>query len=99
MSKLDVLSSKRIKAIEKRLEALELRSRQSAAGQPIILDNADFMKLFHISARTSKLWRETLIAHCQIKGKVYYKLSDIQDFLDKHRSEPSNLPLTIKEDL
>lgn len=52
----------------------------------ILLDNADFIQMFKISAKTAQNWRdEGLIEYAQVKGKIYYSLKDIQSFINRHR--------------
>ena len=64
----------------------EFKIRQIQDPQYIILDNADFIQMFKISGRTAQMWREEgLIKYSQVKGKIYYKLSDIKTFLEIHR--------------
>jgi len=75
-------------SLEKKIEELirEFRIRQVKDPQYVILDNADFIQMFKISARTAQHWREEgLIEYAQIKGKFYYSLTDIKTFMDKHR--------------
>lgn len=79
-----------MKDLEKKVEELirEFKVRQVKDPQYIILDNADFIQMFKISSRTAQNWREEgLIQYTQVKGKIYYKLSDIRDFLEKHRNK------------
>lgn len=50
--------------------------------------NEEFMELMSVSVRTAQLWRDQkLIAFSQISGKLYYRLSDIQKFLDENYHE------------
>ncbi|MBZ9729943.1 DNA-binding protein [Salegentibacter sp. JZCK2] len=52
----------------------------------LLLDNADFIQLFKITARTAQHWREDgVIEFLQIKGKIYYKIGDVKAFIDRHR--------------
>ncbi len=53
------------------------------------VDNADFIKLMNISKRTAQSWRdEGKISFSQVAGKIYYKMSDIQDLLN-HNYNPA----------
>ncbi len=50
-----------------------------------LLDNNDIQKLFKISSRTSSNWREEgILPYSQIKGKIYYKLSDVKNIIDEN---------------
>jgi hypothetical protein len=67
--------------LEAKIEQLttEFRIRQIKDPCLILLDNADFIQLFKISAKTAQNWREEgLIEYAQVKGKIYYSLKDIQ---------------------
>lgn len=49
----------------------------------VLLDNADIQQLFKISPKTATNWRvEKILAYSQIKGKIYYKLSDMHKVID-----------------
>lgn len=48
------------------------------------ITNDEFMKLMDISKRTAQNWRdEGVIAFSQVGHKIYYRLSDIEDLLNK----------------
>jgi len=51
------------------------------------IDNKDFLKLMKVSDKTAQRWRvQGKIGYSQIAGKIYYRLSDIDVFLEKtHR--------------
>ncbi|QED38960.1 helix-turn-helix domain-containing protein [Antarcticibacterium arcticum] len=83
-----------INSLEKKMEELirEFRIRQVRDPQYIILDNADFIRMFNISSRTAQNWRdEGLIEYAQVKGKFYYSLTDIKNFIDKHRKNKKGI--------
>ncbi len=61
-----------------------LRKDQRHVDDPI-LDTEGLMNLLKISRRTAQTWRdEGTIAFSQIGGKFYYRLSAINEMLDKH---------------
>lgn len=75
-------------SLEAKIDQLtrEFRIRQIKDPGIILLDNADFIQLFKISAKTAQNWREEgLIEYAQVKGKIYYSLKDIQSFIQRHR--------------
>ena len=75
-------------SLEAKIEQLtrEFRIRQIKDPGITLLDNADFIQLFKISAKTAQNWREEgLIEFAQVKGKIYYSLKDIQAFINRHR--------------
>ncbi len=50
-----------------------------------IIDNDTFLKLLNISKRTGVTWRSTgIIGYSKIDGKIFYRLSDIDDMLKNH---------------
>ncbi len=75
-------------SLETKIDQLtrEFRIRQIKDPCLILLDNADFIQMFKISAKTAQNWREEgLIEYAQVKGKIYYSLKDIQSFINRHR--------------
>lgn len=75
-------------ALEHKLEELtrEVRFKNLQDPEVILLDNADFIQLFKISSKTAQHWREEgLVAYAQVKGKIYYRLVDVKQFIESHR--------------
>ena len=75
-------------ALENKIEQLirELMIKHIQDPEIMLLDNADFIQLFKISAKTAQNWREEgLIDYAQVKGKIYYRLIDIKQFINRHR--------------
>ena len=61
---------------------LELNKNRKLPADPFF-SNDEFMDLMSISVRTAQLWRDQrLISYSQISGKIYYRMSDIQQLLD-----------------
>ena len=51
------------------------------------IDGQDIMQTLHISKRTLQTWRDSgILPYSQIKGKFYYKLSDIESILEANHS-------------
>ena len=51
----------------------------------LVIDNDEFLKRMKISRRTAQAWRdEGKISFSQIGGKIYYKLSDLDDLLNRN---------------
>lgn len=87
------LSIKEIREITRRLEEVLKDYQHFRLMDPkyILLDHSDFLRLFKISPRTSSYWREKkVIPYYAVKGKIYFRLSDIHDLLEKNKVE--NLP-------
>lgn len=84
------LSISQLREIHRRLDELQKKYRQLRLLDPqyILLDHADFLQLFKISRRTSSNWREKqLLPYYVLKGKIYFRLSDIHELLEKNKVE------------
>jgi len=76
-----------INALDNKIEQLtrELRINRIQDPEIVIIDNADFIQLFKISAKTAQHWREEgLVEYAQVKHKIYYRISDIKDFINRN---------------
>lgn len=70
---------KRLEEISKKLSSKEKKPAE------IWLDNQEFMQLMKISRRTAQTYRDdNLIAFSIIGNKLYYKMSDVEDLLNRH---------------
>lgn len=66
----------------------EIKGGTKSNGEEFI-DNADFIQLMKISKRTAQAWRdEGKISFSQVGGKIYYKMSDVQEMLN-HNYNPA----------
>mgnify|MGYP003833550829 CR=1 FL=1 len=72
--------------IQKKLDLIEAKlifNKQFPNDQ--FLDNPKFMELMGISGKTAQSWRDKgIIGYSQIGSKIYYRLSDIRELLEKH---------------
>src|SRR5215831_7733041 len=85
MEKIIVLPDE-LQIIMDRLDKMEegLIKKQTQIDDPF-LDNQEFIQLMNISKRTAQNWRdEGVIPFSQIGSKIYYKMSDVKNLLDKH---------------
>ena len=49
------------------------------------LDNEEAMQILKVSKRTIQSYRDSgIISFSQLKNKIYYKLSDVEELLNKH---------------
>lgn len=79
-------SEEEVQDIKKRLEdiSLTLKKRQRTEPDQIWYDNQEFLQIMNISKRTAAYWRtENVITYSQVGNKIYYRLSDIMDLLEK----------------
>ncbi len=52
------------------------------------LDNSEVCEMLHLSSRTLQDYRDRgLIGFYKLEGKILYKLSDIQEMLEKHYND------------
>jgi hypothetical protein len=66
----------------------EIKGTSKSSGNEFV-DNVDFIKLMNISKRTAQAWRdEGKISFSQVGGKIYYKMSDVQECLN-HNYNPA----------
>lgn len=72
-----------------RIEAM-LKSKQ---GNPadVFVDNQEFLQIMNISKRLAQTWRDQkLIAFSQVGNKIYYRMCDITNLLEKNRTDAHN---------
>lgn len=77
----------RLETIEDRLNdlTLMLKEKQSTNPEEVFFDTQEFLQVMNVSKRTAQYWRDSgLIGFCQIGHKIYYRLSDINLFLNNH---------------
>ena len=71
--------------IEQRLLRIEEQLSQKLQVKLNWLETPDICQLLNISKRTLSHYRESgLIPYSKMGGKVYYRLSDVEDFLAVH---------------
>jgi len=64
---------------------LMLETKQRTKPEQVFFDNQEFIQVMNISKRTAQAWRDTgMIAFSQIGSKIYYRLSDILQMLEKY---------------
>ena len=71
-----------LKEINSKLGKLKMDSSET------FIDHEEFLKLMKISRRTAQNWRDNgIITFSQVGGKIYYKLSDIDEMLKRHQQK------------
>mgnify|MGYP001015739204 CR=1 FL=1 len=69
----------RLDDINKKLSAKEKPTKETW------LDNQELMQLMKISRRTAQNYRDSnMLAFSIIGNKIYYKVSDVEDLLNRH---------------
>ena len=79
-------SEEDVQDIKQRLAEISLTLKQKQRTEPdqIWYDNQEFLQIMNISKRTAAYWRtEKVISYSQVGNKIYYRLSDIMDLLEK----------------
>ena len=85
-----ILTQEQYNEIITRIDELKLEIKgNSKSSSNEFVDNSDFIKLMNISKRTAQAWRdEGKISFSQVGGKIYYKMSDVQEMLN-HNYNPA----------
>ncbi len=97
-------SEEEVQEIKQRLDALtvEVRKKQRTEPDQVWYDNQEFLQIMNISKRTAAYWRtEKVITFSQVGNKIYYRLSDIMDLLQKFTipaSNTNNLKISTDDD-
>jgi predicted flap endonuclease-1-like 5' DNA nuclease len=76
---------KNYEKIERKLSVLINKLEKRLVQEPIqILDNSQFIELMGISQKLAQTWRDNgVISFSQVGNKIYYRISDIQELLNK----------------
>ena len=84
-----ILSKEHYEAIQADLKEIKTHVKKIAVPNEAFVDNKEFTKLMGISFRTAQVWRdEGKIGFSQEGKKIYYRLSDIEKFLEDHHRQP-----------
>jgi len=68
-----------------RLQDVEEKLKKIQSLKDVFLDNQEFLQVMNISKRTAQNWRDSgIIAYSQIGAKIYYRVSDIEELLNKN---------------
>lgn len=81
-----ILSKEQFNTLTGSIEEIKTKiDSQSKKPQEVFVDNQEFLLLMKISKRTAQTWRdEGKISFSQVGNKIYYKLNDVEDLLNKH---------------
>ena len=87
-----ILSRESLEKIERDLEEIKIHVKKITVPNESFINNKQFTKLMGVSARTAQTWRnEGEIGFSKEGKKIYYRLSDIENFMDAHYYEPHAL--------
>lgn len=79
-----------LQRLEERIEYLanELVKKQRIDKDHVFVDQVEFCQIMNIEKSTAYVWRnQGLISYSKIGKTIYYKMTDIIQFLDNHRIE------------
>jgi hypothetical protein len=81
-----ILSKEQFNSLSSSIEEIKQRViTDSKKPSDTYLDNQEFLLLMKISKRTAQSWRdEGKISFSQVGNKIYYKLSDVEELMQKH---------------
>lgn len=81
-----ILSKEQFNALATSIEEIKVKlDKQNKNPEEIFIDNQEFLLMMKISKRTAQTWRdEGKISFSQVGNKIYYKLSDVEELLQKH---------------
>lgn len=91
------LSEEEVKKINDKLDdvVLLLKNKQRTDPEQVWFDTQEFIQIMNISKRTAAYWRTSnTIAYSQVGNKIYYRLSDILDLLQRSTIS-ADLSLTL----
>ena len=84
------LSKVNFEELKTDLEEIKTHIKNIAYPSEHFVDNDTFAELMGVSPRTAQTWRdEGLIGFSKPKRKVYYRMSDINEFLEKFYQKAS----------
>ncbi len=81
-----ILSKEQYNALASSIEEIKAKlDKQNKNPEEVFIDNQEFLLMMKISKRTAQTWRdEGKISFSQVGNKIYYKLADVEELLQKH---------------
>lgn len=81
-----ILSKEQFNNLSTSVEEIKTKIEQlSKKPQEVFVDNQEFLFLMKISKRTAQTWRdEGKISFSQVGNKIYYKMGDVEELLNKY---------------
>ncbi len=81
-----ILSKEQYNALAASIEEIKAKlDKQNKNPEEVFIDNQEFLLMMKISKRTAQTWRdEGKISFSQVGNKIYYKLADVEELLQKH---------------
>jgi len=84
-----LISKANYEVIKKTLDVIREEVSKINSPSEHFIGTEEFIKLMKVSPRTAQVWRdEGMIGYSQKGKKIYYRMSDIDRFLDAHYKKP-----------
>ena len=85
-----------LEKIKSDLEEIKTHIKNTNNPSEHFIDNNTFAKFMGVSTRTAQTWRDQgLIGFSKPRQKIYYRMSDIYQFLKDHHQKPSATPSNL----
>lgn len=80
-----ILSKEQYNVVLASLEEIKAKLNEKKDPEENFIDNQEFLLMMKISKRTAQTWRdEGKISFSQVGNKIYYKVADVEELLNKH---------------
>lgn len=84
-----ILSKEQFESLSNHLTEIRTYMRKLTSPAEHFVDNKAFVKMMGISSRTAQVWRdEGKIGFTQEGKKIYYRMSDIEQFMRDFHQKP-----------
>ncbi len=88
-----VLSKEQFEELQTNLTEIRTHVKKITSPAAHFVDNKEFVKMMGISLRTAQVWRdEGKIGFTQEGKKIYYRMSDIEQFMKDNYKKPFAVP-------
>lgn len=80
-----ILSKEQFNTMLASIEEIKAKLEHKKDPEENFIDNQEFLLMMKISKRTAQTWRdEGKISFSQVGNKIYYKVADVEELLNKH---------------
>jgi hypothetical protein len=88
-----IISQKNFDLVQQDLNEIKTYMKNITSPVEHFIDNDAFIELMRISSRTAQNWRDDgKIGFSKEGQKIYYRMSDIEKFLEHHHRKPFAKP-------
>lgn len=80
-----ILSKEQYNTMLAAIQEIKAKLDDKVDPEESFIDNQEFLLKMKISKRTAQTWRdEGKISFSQVGNKIYYKVADVEELLNKH---------------